>query len=315
MDIKNKIKICLKALYDEDSRFIIRERLGLCDNLPDDEYLSRMYKIRIGRNLNLNNPQTFNEKIQWLKLYDRKDIYTLMVDKYLVKDYVANIIGKEYIIPTIGVWDNVEEIDFHSLPDRFVLKCNHNSGRGLCICKDKSKFDINKAKIELTKGLSQNYYYHGREWPYKRVNRKIIAEQYMEDDSGELMDYKLMMFNGVFKCAFTCTERFSSDGLKVTFFDKEWHMMPFERHYPSSKAKIEKPVSYELMIKFAEKLSKNIPFVRVDFYEVKGKPYFGELTFYPGGGMEEFTPEEWDYKLGSWINLDGVKQERGMKNV
>ncbi|MCD8007048.1 MAG: glycosyl transferase [Oscillospiraceae bacterium] len=274
--------------------------------MPDKMYLSLKFRVMMGKKLNLKNPQTFNEKLQWLKLYDRKPIYTTMVDKYEAKKYVASIIGEEYIIPTLGVWDSPDEIDFDSLPDQFVLKCNHNSGRGMCICTDKSKLDIEAVKRGLQKGLNENYYITNREWPYKDVPRKVIAEKYMVDGADtELKDYKFMCFGGRAYCSFVCSDRFSEDGLKVTFYDREWKKMPFIRHYPSSVEDIEMPKQYYAMMDFAEKLSKDIPFVRVDFYEVEGHLYFGELTFYPGSGMEEFEPEEWDYKLGDWVKLPG----------
>ncbi|MBQ4153930.1 MAG: glycosyl transferase [Clostridia bacterium] len=269
--------------------------------LSDKCYLKIKYRIIMKRRLNLKDPKTFNEKLQWLKLNNRKPEYTTYVDKYKVREYIANKLGEEYLIPLLGVWDDPEEIDFDSLPNQFVLKCNHNSGLGMCICKDKSKLDIESVKKELKKGLKQNYYFHGREWPYKNVERKIIAEKYIEDKSGELKDYKLMCFNGEVKCSFLCSGRFSENGLHVTFFDNDWNVMPFERHYPSCKEGLPCPSSFKKMKELASVLSKDIPFVRVDFYDVNGKIYFGELTFFPGGGMEEFTPEEWDYKLGEWI--------------
>lgn len=305
MDIWHKLGIVFSAIYSETARFKIMNRLGLCDNMPDEEYLKKQYKAIMGKKLNLDNPRTFNEKLQWLKLHNRRPEYITMVDKYAVKQYVANKIGEEYIIPTLGVWDNAEDIDFDKLPNKFVLKCNHNSGLGMCICKDKSKIDIPRTIALLNKGLAQNYYLHGREWPYKYVKRRIIAEQYMEDnpDSQELTDYKLMCFNGKIKCSFTCTSRYAKEGLRVTFFDTNWKKMPFERHYPSEFGTIAKPKTYGEMTQLAEKLAEKIPFVRVDFYEIKGKPYFGEMTFFPGNGMEEFTPEEWDETLGSWIEL------------
>lgn len=271
--------------------------------IPDKLFLKILFKRCMDKRLNLANPQTFNEKLQWLKLYDRRQEYTTMVDKYAVKKYIADIIGEKYIIPTLGVWNHFDEINFSKLPKQFVLKCTHDSG-GLVICKDKNNLDMKAAKEKLESSLKRNYYWSGREWPYKNVKPRIIAEPYMEDTKvHELIDYKFMCFNGEVKCSFTCSERFSKDGLKVTFFDKDWNVMPFERHYPKSANPPTKPINYDKMLQFAEKLSKGIPFVRVDFYEINGKLYFGELTFYPGSGFEEFTPEEWDYKLGSWINL------------
>ena len=268
-----------------------------------------MYRHRMKKKLNLKKPQTFNEKLQWLKLYNRNPEYTKMVDKYEAKKYVADIIGEEYIIPTLGVWNNVEDIEFESLPNQFVLKCTHDSG-GVIICKDKKNFNIENAKKKLKDSLKQNFYYKGREWPYKNVKPRIIAEKFMYDENTEdLNDYKFMCFNGQVKCSFTCTERRSSSGLKVTFFDKEWHKMPFERHYPSSNKEIKKPINYDLMLRISEKLSQDMDFVRVDLYEINGKVYFGELTFFPGCGMEEFIPDKWDNILGSWLALPKKGEE------
>lgn len=291
-----------------DYRFHFLADLGLFKTLPDDEYLARLFRAIMGRPINLENPQTFNEKLQWLKLYDRKPEYTMMVDKYRVREYIAKTIGEEYLIPLLGVWEDPEDIDFGALPNQFVLKCNHNSGLGMCICKDKTKLDIEKVKRELRKGLAQDYYLTGREWCYKNVVRCVIAEDFIQDRHGKLDDYKLMCFNGKVRCSFVCSDRFSPKGLHVTFFDRDWNVMPFERHYPSVKEGFAKPLQYEKMVELAEKLSQGIPFVRVDFYEVDGKIYFGELTFYPGSGFEEFTPEEWDYKLGEWIELPKLKE-------
>lgn len=206
-----------------------------------------------------------------------------------------------YIIPTIGVWDRVDDIDFDSLPDQFVLKCTHDSG-GLVICKDKSKLDIEAAKKKLRKCLRTDYYSTSKEWPYKNVKRRIIAEKYMEPSDGEMVDYKIMCFNGVPRMIFTCTDRELGE-LKVTFFDTHWNEMPFTRHYPKSSKTIKRPSQLTSMLELAEKLCNEIPFVRVDFYEIDNKIYFGEMTFFPGGGFEEFDPEEWDYTLGSWIKL------------
>lgn len=277
-------------------------RRGALRWLPDRQYLCVIYRAAIGKRLRLDDPKGFNEKLQWLKLYDRNPKYTTMVDKYLVREYVAEKIGEEYLIPLLGVWDDPEQIDFDKLPDQFVLKCNHDSG-AVVICKDKSQLDIPAAKEFLSRRQKHNFYYGGREWPYKDVVPKIICEKYMEDESGELTDYKFMCFNGEVKCAFTCTDRFTPQGLHVTFYDMQWNIMPFERHYPRASVPAQKPQSYDEMVQLAEKLSAGIPFVRVDFYEIDGKPYFGELTFFPGNGLEEFTPEEWDDTLGSWISL------------
>lgn len=416
---------------------------GLYNHMPDERFLKKKYKLKMGYELDLSNPQTFNEKIQWLKLNDRRPEYTMMVDKYEVKKYVAEKIGEEHIIPTLGVWNRFDDINFDNFPNQFVLKCTHDSG-GIVICKDKSNFDKEVARAKINKCLRRNFYWIGREWPYKNVKPRIIAEKYMVNESGcelkdykvfnfngepkliqvdyyrfinhmrnlyttewefveveieypldnnkqidkpqkleqmldlaaklsegiphirtdfyaiddkiffgeltfshgsgmerytpeslnlelgqwlvlpsgvlikdenfllwlrtdntqtELTDYKFMCFDGNVKCSFIVTERFSKEGLRIDFFDRDWKRLPFTRHYPSSKKEIKKPEKYEEMVELAEQLSANIPFVRVDFYQASGIIFFGEMTFYPGNGMEEFNPFEWDYILGSWLKL------------
>lgn len=271
--------------------------------LKDELYLKILYEKIIGKKLNLTSPQTFNEKLQWLKINDRKDLYTTMVDKYDTKKYVANIIGEEYIIPTLGIYDKIEDIDFEKLPNEFVIKCTHDSG-GVVICKDKNNFDIKKAKAKINKCLKKNYYYIRREWPYKNIKPRIIIEKYMQDSKNDdLIDYKIMCFNGKVKCSFICLNRRSKTGLNVDFYDADWKKMPFERHYKNSNIITPKPEQYDKMVELSERLSQNIPFLRVDFYEINGKIYFGELTFFPGSGMEEFTPDEWDKKLGDFLIL------------
>lgn len=430
--------------------------------LSDDMYLKIKYRSVFGKKLDLESPKTFNEKLQWLKLYDRRPEYTIMVDKYEAKKYVADKIGEEYIIPTLGVWTHFDDIDFDTLPNQFVLKCTHDSG-GIVICRDKGKFDKKSAKKKIETCLKKNFFYVAREWPYKNVKPRIIAEKYMVDKPGcklmdykifgcdcfakamsiatnkqigeedtkfdfynsdfkyipftnghpnadhgikypesfnkmkeiaenfskktsqfriefynikgkiyfgeltllhwrdmlsfepeeddyklgewiklsetigggyliankgwilyvhegnsqqvvsadtltekkELLDYKLMCFNGKVQCSFVCSDRFNG-GLKVTFYDDNWNVLPFERHYPRSDKPIAKPQTYNQMVQLAEQLSENIPFVRVDFYEIDGKPYFGEMTFYPGSGFEEFIPESADYELGELIKLPEI---------
>lgn len=267
----------------------------------DKEYISRQFECRMGYKLDLNNPQTFNEKLQWLKLYDRKPEYTQMVDKYEVKNYVADQIGDEYIIPTFGVYNFFDEIEFEKLPKQFVLKCTHDSGSTILV-DNKETFDYENAKRKLQYALGNNLYWIGREWTYKDVPPRIIVEKYMcSPDS--IIDYKFMCFQGEPKVIFTCTGRCEKDGLKVTFFDTDWNKLNFERHYPSSCKEIKRPQNLKLMIQISKKLSEGFSFVRVDFYEIKGRVYFGELTFFPGNGMEEFEPVEWDYILGEWIKV------------
>lgn len=296
------LKKLINFVTNSSCRFEVLDRRGFYNSMDDEKYLKKKFKAIMGKDLNLENPKTFNEKLQWLKLYNRKDEYTIMVDKVAVRDYISEKLGEEYLIPCLGVWDDPDDIDFDKLPDKFVLKCNHNSGLGMCICRDKSKLDIEKVKNELKKGLTQDYFLVGREWPYKDVTPRIIAEKYMSDGSEhDIKDYKFMCFDGVVHNCFVCSER--QKGLKVTFFDLNWEVLPFTRHYPKSDEHIEKPKNFEKMIELAKILSKGLPFVRVDFYEIEGKIFFGELTFFPGCGLEEFTPEEWDYRLGELIKL------------
>lgn len=273
--------------------------------IGDRIYLKLLWRHLMGYPLDLDNPKTFNEKIQWLKLYNRNPEYTKMVDKIEAKEYVASIIGEEHIIPTFAVYNTAEEIDFDKLPNQFVLKCSHDSG-GVVICKDKSKLNKQFAKEKLEKGLKSNYYYKNREWPYKNVNPRIIAEKFMAGDNDDDVphDYKFMCYNGKCKNLFVCTGRDKKD-LRVDFFDTEWNHLPFYRKYKNADKTPEKPTKLFDMITLSNKLAKAVssPFVRIDFYQIKGTIYFGELTFFPGSGLEKFYPIEWDKKLGEMLDI------------
>ncbi len=267
-------------------------------------YVKRIFRERMGYNLDLDNPKTYNEKLQWLKLYYHNPFYTLLVDKYKVKQYVADKIGEEYIIPTLGVWNKFDDIDFRSLPKQFVLKCTHDSG-GLVICKDKSKLDVVASRKTITKCLKHNFYYNGFEWPYKNVEPRIIAEQYMEDSkTQELRDYKFFCFDGVVKFMFIGTERQKEgEDVKFDFFDADFKHLPFLQGHENAQEPPEKPLRFDEMKALSERLSAGMPHVRVDFYEVDGKVYFGEFTFFHHGGWTPFEPEEWDYVFGKELTL------------
>ena len=308
------LMICLKKglrfIFDKRYRFVILANKGVYDNMQDEALLNRKYEAIFGKRLNLDNPQTFNEKLQWLKLYDRNPEYTIMVDKYKVRDYIKEKIGEEYLIPLIGVWDNPDDIDFDALPDKFVLKCNHSSGLGMCICKDKSKLNIENVKSELKKGLAQDYYLTGREWPYKNVPRKIIAEKYMTDtsDSSDFTDYKFFCFNGYVDCVMVCLERSSGD-TKFYFFDSNWNLKRLNtrgKNAPDGFT-ISKPSQMDKMFEIAAKLSKGLPFVRIDLYQSNDHIYFGEITFFPDSGFDANLLPETDKYFGNLIHLEDVK--------
>ena len=268
-----------------------------------EKIVRRVFKERMGYELNLKNPQTYNEKLQWMKLYYHNPLYTTLVDKYAVKQYVEERIGKEFLIPTIGVWDRFDDIDFEKLPQQFVLKCTHDSG-GLVICKDKSKLDVQKAREIITKCLKHNFYFSGFEWPYKNVKPRVIAEQYMEDSkTKELRDYKFFCFDGVVKYLFIATDRQNREEPYFDFFDANFNYLDMRQGHPNAPILPEKPLCFEEMKVLAAKLSAGMPHVRVDFYEVDGKVYFGEFTFFHHGGWTPFDPEEWDLTFGKEITL------------
>ena len=271
----------------------------------DKSFIKLKYRLEMGKRLNLKNPKSFNEKIQWLKLYNHKPVYTVMVDKYLAKEYVANLIGEQYIIPTIGMWQTPDDIDIASLPNQFVLKTTHGAGNsGVIICKDKNDFDFDNAKSKLWKSLNTNTYLYTREWPYKEIKPCIIAEKYLEDiKTKELRDYKLFCFDGVVKALFVATARQINKEPYFDFYDTEFHHLNIRQGHSNANFPPEKPECFEEMKKLASILSKGIPQVRVDFYEVNGKVYFGEMTFYHFSGMVPFEPNEIDVKWGSWIKL------------
>ena len=272
---------------------------------PDKLYLKLKFRLVMGQKLDLKNLKTFNEKLQWLKLYNRRPEYTMMVDKYAVKQFVADKIGEEYIIPTLGVWDKVEDIDWDSLPNQFVLKTTHGGGGGgVVICKDKSIFDRDAARKKLQKSLDSDIYLSFREWPYKDVPKRIIAEQYMTDESGvELKDYKFFCFNGRVQCFKVDFDRFINH--KANYYDREGSLLPFgEKVFPPDFDRVfDKPKNFGSMISLAERLSEDVPFVRVDFYNSNGNIYFGEITFFPAAGFGKFEPEEWDETLGEFLIL------------
>lgn len=320
------MKKLLKYITDKDYRLLVNAGRGKYDKLPDKEYLEKIFKASMGYSLNLENPQTFNEKLQWLKLYDRKPEYTMMVDKYKVREYIKEKLGEEYLIPLLGVWDKAEDIDFDKLPNQFVLKCTHDSG-GLCICRDKNTFDVKQCKDYLDNRLTHNYYKLWREWPYKNVVPKIIAEQYIDVTQNSplkcgdiisveelqckqgLLDYKFMCFSGRVQALFLDIgvvkgSSKHAENYYRNVYDREFNLLPVKETRENYPLKIKMPDNFNQMVEIAEKLSSGMPHVRVDLYNVKGRIFFGEFTFFHGSGLSNFfIPKEWDKIFGDWIEL------------
>lgn len=305
MKLKKLMRAGGRYLLDKDYRFLINAMRGRYDDMEDIPFLQRKFSACMSEELDLDHPETFNQKLQWLKLYDRDPRYTVMADKVAVKDYVAERIGASYVIPTLGVWSSADEIDFDTLPARFAIKCNHNSGLGMYICRDRSEMDIAKVKADLARGLRQDYYLVHREWPYKGIPRRILAETYLESrEGGDLADYKIHCFNGVPRFILVCKDRFAPGGLTEDFFTPAWEHMDIKRPgVPLAKTPIPKPQELDEMLARAARLAENIPFVRVDLYCVDGKIYFSELTFFPSAGFVPFEPAVWDKTFGDWLTL------------
>lgn len=284
--------------------FFKLENLEITNMIPDKIYLEIMYKIRLNSKLNLKNPKTFNEKMQWIKLYDRNPLYTILVDKYEVREYVKSKIGDEYLIPLIGKYDSFEEINFEELPNEFVIKCTHDSG-GIVICKNKSKLNISEAKKKIETHLKRNFYYHNREWPYRNVKPRIIIEKYMKNENdNSLKDYKFYCFDGEPRYLYVSEGLEDHSTAKISFFDMNFEFADFHRDdYEGFSIKPKKPINFDKMKELARNLSRGRIFLRVDFYEINGKIYFSELTFTPCGGFMPFNPQKYDKKLGELVKL------------
>ena len=272
---------------------------------PDTLWLECLYRSKLHRKLNLKNPQRFTEKLNWLKLHDHNPLYTRLVDKYEVKHYIAERLGEQMVIPSYGVWEHFDDIDFVKLPNQFVLKCTHDSGR-FCICRDKTTFDMVGARQKLETSLKNNFFWWTREWPYKNVKPRIIAEKFMvDDDSDALTDYKFFCFNGQPKMMYISKD-VSADP-RTDFFDMDWNHLPFRMKDANADVIPKKPDLFEEMKEIAVTLSQGIPHVRVDLYVINGKIYFGEMTFFHNSGIFNITPDEWDYKIGKWLDLSICK--------
>lgn len=299
-----------KAL--KNPKLVLQKLLSssLFNKMDDETYLKLRWKINMGTQLDLSNPVTFNEKIQWLKLNDRKEYYPLLVDKYEAKKWTEKIIGQKYIIPTFGIWNSFDEIRFDELPRQFVLKCTHDSG-GLAVCRNKEKFNVGEVEKKIRKSMKRNYFFGGREWPYKNVKPRIIAEKFMSDgrtDTTGLTDFKFFCFNGKPKFIYISQGLECHDTAGISFYDLKGNKLPFKRtdYRPIPGENYILPDNFKEMVSIAEKLAINVnaPFIRVDLYEIKGDIYFSEITFSPCSGFIPFDPVEFDKKLGDLIDLN-----------
>ena len=273
--------------------------------LSDESYIRLIYRLRMGKKPDLDNPRTFTEKLQWLKLHDHNPEYTGMADKLAMRTYVEDRIGEGHTVPVLGIWNRFEDIDFDALPDRFVLKTTHDSGSYL-ICRDKASFDRKTASKILTRSLKRNYYRTTREWQYKDIEPRIIAEQYMDDGKTNLTDYKFFCFNG--KPLFMYSEEESSGNPTQAIADMQYNMMPFSMDDAKADVLPPKPELFDAMASVSKRLSEGVPFLRVDMYCIGNSFYVGELTFYHYGGYIPFNPVEWDLKLGEKLELPDIDQ-------
>lgn len=297
-----------KCLFNK-FKFILLKIAKMLPVIFSDKFFIKLdYNCMTGKKLDFNNLITYNEKVQYLKLYDRKKIYTKMVDKYEAKLYVSNIIGNEYVIPLLGVYNTFDDIDFSKLPNQFVIKCTHDSG-GLVVCKDINTFDYNSAKNIINEHLKKNYYNEHREWPYKNIKKKIIVEKYMSDnDKKSLIDYKFFCFNGEPKFLYISDNSHTKEQ-SIAFFDMDFNLLEYERtDYKKMDYIPYKPKTFEIMKQLSKQLSKGIPHLRVDWYEIDGHLYFGELTFSTCAGFIPFKKDEWDYELGQFLDISSVKK-------
>lgn len=298
----SSIRTALRLLKTPGRMITPLAQKGFFDWMSDEAYLKLRFRCEMGYKLDLENPQTFDEKLQWLKLHDKNPLYPQMVDKYRAKEYVASVIGQQYIVPTLGIYDRYEDINFEELPQQFVLKCTHDSG-SIYICRDKSHMDRERAEHILKRGLKRDPVRYAREWPYREVPRRIIAEKYLEEEGHqEVKDYKIFTFSGKAAVIQVHMDRFTNHISNI--YSPDWELIPASFNYPSDLRRVvPRPENLELMIELAETLAQGLPHVRVDFYSVGSRIYFGEMTLYHCGGFGKFGSEEWNYKLGELLVL------------
>ena len=316
MDAERYGRALKRLVLDKNYRIRLLAFLGFFNFLPDEKFLKLLYKANTGEELNLENPVKLNEKLQWLKLHDRKPEYTIMADKYRAKEYIASKVGEEYTVPLLGVWERAEDIDFDELPDSFVLKCNHTSSTGLCVCRDKSRLDREAVRKRLNKAMAQNYYLVCREWPYKNISRRIIAEQFLaEPDGSPLVDYKFYCYGGEPRY-FMVSYGEAEHNVKNHKFDTQLnsidHLFKTQPAIPAERIKL--PENIGKMIELAGVLCRGHQHLRVDMYNVGGKIYCGELTFFSGGGFIKMVSQEYSQYLADLIDLKACLEDNAGEN-
>lgn len=304
-----KIKTAINLLRHNKGGFVaqIIRRLGFM--FSDETYIKLLYKYQMGHRIDFETPKYYTEKIQWLKLYDRREEYSKIVDKYEVKKIVAELVGKDVIIPTLGVWDRIDDIDWKSLPDKFVIKTTFGGGSdGVFICHNKKELDVNRINKSLTKSMKTNPYKRLREWPYKNVPKRIIAEELLEEKTGDLRDYKFYCFNGEPKVLLIASNRYTSHNFD--YFDMDFNKLPIKSAMGPNNPKVtDKPICFERMKDIAKRLSANYPHIRIDLYECNNRVYFGEMTLYDSSGFDNLSSDEWNLKFGSWITLPEKRED------
>ena len=308
--MNSKIK---KYMHNPRLVYLALTSKGLTKWVPDRTHLCLTYRAKLGSWPDLDSPETFTEKMQWLKLHDRNPAYTTMVDKYCAKDFIASRVGPEYIVKSLAVWSSADDIDPSGLPEKFVLKTNHDCG-GVLICTDKDCFDLDDAKAFFRRHLKRNYFYGCREWPYKNVKPVVFAEEFLEsegdnahdeDDNWEGIDeFDFFCFDGEPRLISYCHgDKNDSEKRYNDFYDTEWNLLPLTMGYASSEETIPAPKQLSEMLELSRKLSEGVPFLRVDLFICKGQVLVGELTFYPWGGFMPFGPAETEGTLGEMVSL------------
>lgn len=302
----NFLRKIIKFITNKQFRFSIMSSYGFYNRVPDKKYLKKVFILNGGYVLNLDKPQSFNEKLNWIKINDRNPLYTRLADKYDAKKFVADNIGEKYVVRSFGVYNSVDDIDIGTLPNRFVIKATHDSS-GAVICKDKESFDLLSFKKKYSKIMRRNFYNRSREWPYKNITPRIIVDELLEDNTfinkeTTLIDYKFWCFNGEPKIMYVTVK---SSEIFENFYDTNFNPVDINHGFPRHVPEFEKPKNFEKMLDLSRILAKKTEtsFVRIDFFNINGSIFFGEFTFFDWGGLRPFSDKDTDLILGKMIKL------------